>query len=282
MDALGSPVAETDAAGAVIKRSAGQPWGVPASGSYEQGPGYTGHVTDALTGLSYMQQRYYDPVAGRFLSVDPIAASEGSFNRYWYANNNPHRNIDPDGRRACGKDTTCRLENGERGSSTAVRYTAHNTRSTGFGRQNAPTQELQRAMESTNSADRQKAADAAVSTFGIKSKATYNGPYYDSDLRDNGLTQYNGGITVSVGPSAYRSWSFLGYVLSHEIEVHVGQFAVMRALGHDFSKGYNLREVEAYRYNLRPENIRRFGNTPDEVQEMQERLDFYKAAAGLK
>lgn len=87
---------------------------------------------------------------------------------------------------------------------------------------------------------------------------------------------------MSVGPTAYRSWSFLGYVLSHEIEVHVGQFAVMRALGHDFSKGYNLREVEAYRYNLRPENIRRFGNTPDEVKEMQERLDFYKAAAGLK
>jgi len=30
-----------------------------------------------VTGLSYMQQRYYDPVAGRFLSVDPVAASAG-------------------------------------------------------------------------------------------------------------------------------------------------------------------------------------------------------------
>ncbi|MBX3692941.1 hypothetical protein [Dokdonella sp.] len=194
----------------------------------------------------------------------------------------PYKNIDPDGRRACGKDTTFRLENGERGSSTAVRYTAHNTHSTGFGRQNAPTQELQRAMESTNPADRQKAADAAVSIFGIKSKATYDGPYYNSNLQDNGLTQYNGSIMVSAGPSAYRSWSFVGYVLSHEIEVHVGQFAVMKALGHDFSKGYNLREVEAYMYNLRTENIRRFGNTPDEVKEMQERLDSYKAAARLK
>jgi uncharacterized protein RhaS with RHS repeats len=45
-----------------------------------------------------MQQRYYDPVAMRFLSVDPVAASPLSFNRYWYAANNPYKNIDPDGR----------------------------------------------------------------------------------------------------------------------------------------------------------------------------------------
>jgi uncharacterized protein RhaS with RHS repeats len=45
-----------------------------------------------------MQQRYYDPIAGRFLSIDPVAADAGSFNRYWYANNNPYKNIDPDGR----------------------------------------------------------------------------------------------------------------------------------------------------------------------------------------
>jgi hypothetical protein len=50
-----------------------------------------------------MQQRYYDPVAGRFLSIDPVvtdANSGGSFNRYAYADNNPHRFIDPDGRDA--------------------------------------------------------------------------------------------------------------------------------------------------------------------------------------
>jgi uncharacterized protein RhaS with RHS repeats len=48
-----------------------------------------------------MQQRYYDPQAGRFLSVDPIASDAGSggnFNRYWYANDNPYRFKDPDGR----------------------------------------------------------------------------------------------------------------------------------------------------------------------------------------
>ncbi|HUD43043.1 MAG TPA: RHS repeat-associated core domain-containing protein [Dokdonella sp.] len=56
-----------------------------------------GHYTDFATGLSYMQQRYYDPYAGRFLAVDPVAASPGSFNRYWYANNNPYKFVDPDG-----------------------------------------------------------------------------------------------------------------------------------------------------------------------------------------
>lgn len=51
--------------------------------------------------LPYMQQRYYDPQVGRFLSVDPVQAitADGSnFNRYWYANNNPYKFTDPDGR----------------------------------------------------------------------------------------------------------------------------------------------------------------------------------------
>ncbi len=105
-DLLGSPVAETDATGAVLKDRAYYPWGAPTNDEYEQGPGYTGHVTDALTRLSYMQQRYYDPVAGRFLSVDPVAADAstgGNFNRYWYANNNPYRFTDPDGRESVGE-----------------------------------------------------------------------------------------------------------------------------------------------------------------------------------
>ena len=48
-------------------------------------------------------QRYYDPQIGRFLSTDPVAtsASDGSnFNRYWYANDNPFRFSDPDGRQS--------------------------------------------------------------------------------------------------------------------------------------------------------------------------------------
>lgn len=46
-------------------------------------------------------QRYYDPQIGRFLSVDPVTANSvngSNFNRYWYANNNPYKFVDPDGR----------------------------------------------------------------------------------------------------------------------------------------------------------------------------------------
>ena len=63
--------------------------------------GFTGHVNDADTGLVYMQQRYYEPYAGRFLSVDPVttdAKTGSSFNRYVYGNSNPYKFKDPDGR----------------------------------------------------------------------------------------------------------------------------------------------------------------------------------------
>jgi uncharacterized protein RhaS with RHS repeats len=49
-----------------------------------------------------MQQRYYDPAIGRFLSVDPASTNPNtgaSFSRYSYANDNPYRFVDPDGRK---------------------------------------------------------------------------------------------------------------------------------------------------------------------------------------
>ena len=48
-------------------------------------------------------QRYYDPQLGVFLSVDPVTAYDSSidqFHRYRYANNNPYRFTDPDGRQS--------------------------------------------------------------------------------------------------------------------------------------------------------------------------------------
>ena len=101
-DALGTPVAVTDANRNVIERSEYEPYGKVPNRAVKDGPGYTGHVEDAATGLTYMEQRYYDPGLGRFLSVDPITADSGTganFNRYWYASNNPYSKIDPDGRR---------------------------------------------------------------------------------------------------------------------------------------------------------------------------------------
>ncbi|KAA8996316.1 hypothetical protein FJU31_13640 [Stenotrophomonas cyclobalanopsidis] len=102
-DALGSVVAESDANGNVIKRYDYEPYGAVVGGEVTDGPGYTGHVSDASTGLSYMQQRYMDPQLGVFLSVDPVTAYEqpvGQFNRYRYANGNPYKFTDPDGRYA--------------------------------------------------------------------------------------------------------------------------------------------------------------------------------------
>ncbi|QHB70584.1 RHS repeat-associated core domain-containing protein [Stenotrophomonas sp. 364] len=100
-DALGSVVAETNANGSVIKRYDYEPYGAVEGAQVADGPGYTGHVSDSGTGLSYMQQRYYDPQLGRFLSADPVepSANKGqNFSRYKYANNNPYRFTDPDGR----------------------------------------------------------------------------------------------------------------------------------------------------------------------------------------
>lgn len=48
-----------------------------------------------------MQQRYTDPQLRVFLSTDPVTADEqpvGQFNLYRYANGNPYKLRDPDGR----------------------------------------------------------------------------------------------------------------------------------------------------------------------------------------
>jgi RHS repeat-associated protein len=119
-DALGSPVAVTNAAGAVIERSDYEPWGAIIGQPNRNGIGYTGHMMDGATGLTYMQQRYYDQSIGRFLSIDPVSAEASTgehFNRYWYADGNPYKYTDPDGRAvkaiaaavvACRLISTCR------------------------------------------------------------------------------------------------------------------------------------------------------------------------------
>jgi RHS repeat-associated protein len=111
-DALGSPVAHTNQAAAELNRTRFEPYGFTAGGTKPgvtatglsttgSAIGFTGHVNDPQTDLVYMQQRYYDPIAGRFLSRDPVmtqANTGGNFNRYAYAKNNPYSYVDRDGR----------------------------------------------------------------------------------------------------------------------------------------------------------------------------------------
>jgi RHS repeat-associated protein len=99
-DGLGSPVARTTTSCGLVSRTRYEPYGRTAAGA-EPTIGFTGHVNDNATGLIYMEQRYYDPLAARFLSIDPVTTDTNtgsSFNRYSYADNRPYTNIDPDGR----------------------------------------------------------------------------------------------------------------------------------------------------------------------------------------
>ena len=105
-DHTGSPVAATDENGNVLWRKEYSPYGEElnkdpkAAGDRR---GFTGHVQDQDLGLVYMQARYYDPVIGRFMAIDPMSVNpEASFtfNRYTYGNNNPYKFIDPDGQAA--------------------------------------------------------------------------------------------------------------------------------------------------------------------------------------
>ena len=114
-DPQGTPLAETDAQGNITATYDYAPYGTITLGTPPNGPGYTGHVADPETNLIYMQQRYYDAATGRFVSVDPVsptAANVFTFNRYDYANDNPARYIDPDGRTCteANKTYTCQID----------------------------------------------------------------------------------------------------------------------------------------------------------------------------
>ena len=107
-DISGTPMLATDAAGNVVWKENHRPYGErvlkqAANNNSTNKIGFAGKPFDDQTGLSYMGARYYNPVIGRFMGVDPVGFQENnihSFNRYAYANNNPYKYVDPDGRTA--------------------------------------------------------------------------------------------------------------------------------------------------------------------------------------
>lgn len=104
VDHLGSPIAATDEGGALLWREEYRPYGDRINSEPDSALNkrwYTGHPHDNTTGLTYAGARFYDPVVGRFMAVDPQPFTENivhSFNRYAYGNNSPYKFIDPDGR----------------------------------------------------------------------------------------------------------------------------------------------------------------------------------------
>ena len=104
-DISGTPMLATDAAGNVVWKENYRPYGErvlnqAANNNNTNKIGYAGKPFDNQTGLTYMGARYYDPVLGRFMGIDPKGVDPDnihSFNRYAYANNNPYKFVDPDG-----------------------------------------------------------------------------------------------------------------------------------------------------------------------------------------
>ncbi len=113
-DHLGSPELFTNSSGGVAVRPSFGAYGERRDGSDWDGPvsaadldkiadtirhGFTGHEHLDAVGLIHMNGRVYDPLAGRFLGVDPIVhvGNGQSPNGYSYVWNNPLTFVDPSG-----------------------------------------------------------------------------------------------------------------------------------------------------------------------------------------
>ena len=107
-DHLGSPETISDSNGAAYHQSF-DPFGAPVDALSPEltRVGFTGQDHDNDLGLIDMKGCVYDPLAGRFMTADPVTQapfwSQG-LNRYSYVFNNPINNTDPSGFIAPGAD----------------------------------------------------------------------------------------------------------------------------------------------------------------------------------
>ncbi len=101
-DALGSVTDLTDASANSVRAYAYDTFGRIAlqQGSLENPYTFTGREADLESGLYYYRARYYDPVAGRFLSEDPLGFGSGDLNPYRYVFNSSINLTDPTGQAA--------------------------------------------------------------------------------------------------------------------------------------------------------------------------------------
>ncbi|MFC3678615.1 RHS repeat-associated core domain-containing protein [Bacterioplanoides pacificum] len=108
-DLSGSPVAATNTDGELLWEESYTPFGQRLKQSATDNTiGFTGKPEEAHLGLQYFGARWYHQASGRFISRDPasvlahVESNPMMFNRYAYANNNPYRYVDPDGRSPVG------------------------------------------------------------------------------------------------------------------------------------------------------------------------------------
>ena len=103
-DHLGSIVALTDATASVADTIRYDPFGAIVARKLAGSStpiGFAGGELDLVSGLLYLQARYYHPTFGRFVSPDPIVQDvfdPSAWNAYSYCRNNPQSYIDPTGR----------------------------------------------------------------------------------------------------------------------------------------------------------------------------------------
>ncbi|MGI5440440.1 RHS repeat-associated core domain-containing protein [Streptomyces shenzhenensis] len=105
-DQQGTTLAAVAMTTLAVTRRKQLPFGETRSQQSQTIPGTRGFVggTSDPTGLLHLGAREYDPVLGRFLSVDPVIDPDdpAQMNAYSYAHNNPVTKSDPDGLRPDG------------------------------------------------------------------------------------------------------------------------------------------------------------------------------------
>jgi RHS repeat-associated protein len=131
-DALGSVLAtfsNTATTAALLGNQTYRPYGSQQyqSGSLGTNKGFTGQYADA-TGLDYYNARYYDPVAGVFLSADTVQGNTKGMNPYGYVQGNPETWSDPTGAYvACGDTCGQGPGTGSGGGASSPASTSTNT-----------------------------------------------------------------------------------------------------------------------------------------------------------
>ncbi|MFC4591015.1 RHS repeat domain-containing protein [Sphaerisporangium corydalis] len=115
-DAHGTSSLAVEASGQAVSKRYTTPFGGPrgtaTGGGWPDDKGFLGKPADPDTGLTYVGARMYDPVIGRFLSVDPVLSTDQSqsLNGYSYGNDNPATFSDPTGEEIGSKPNSCQYD----------------------------------------------------------------------------------------------------------------------------------------------------------------------------